>query len=71
VDICPDRRADGGDTVARQLKFPITIFFPMLDGETVEEAENRMIERIDPDGDVGVMSWNDGEVEVIEDDEDD
>ena len=56
--------------MGRQLKFPITIFFPMLDGETVEQAEDRMIERIDPDGDVEVMSWNEGEVEVIEDESD-
>lgn len=53
----------------RYLRFPLTIFFPMLDGETKEQAEDRMIERIDPDGDVEVMSWNDGEVEVIEDDD--
>lgn len=54
----------------RYLRFPITILFPMLDGETVEQAEDRMIERIDPDGDVEVMSWNEGEVEVIEDESD-
>lgn len=56
--------------MGRQLKFPITIFFPMLDGETVEQAEDRMIERIDPDGDVAMMSWKEDEVEVIEDESD-
>lgn len=53
----------------RYLRFPLTIFFPMLDGETKEQAEDRMIERIDPDGDVEVMSWNEGDVEVVEDDD--
>jgi len=53
----------------RYLRFPITILFPMLDGETVEQAEDRMIDRIDPDGDVEVMRWNEGEVEVVEDDD--
>ena len=53
----------------RYLRFPITILFPMLDGETIEQAEDRMIERIDQDGDVEVMSWNEGEVEVFDDDD--
>ena len=53
----------------RYLRFPITILFPMLDGETIEQAEDRMIERIDPDGDVEAMSWNEGQVEVVEDEE--
>lgn len=53
----------------RYLRFPITILFPMLDGETIEQAEDRMIERIDPDGDVEVMRWNEGDVEVVEDDD--
>lgn len=70
MDIPPDRRAEGGGTVGkRYLRFPITILFPMLDGETIEQAEDRMIERIDPDGDVEVMSWNEGEVEVFDDDD--
>lgn len=56
--------------MGRYLIFPLTIFFPMLDGETKEQAEDRMIERIDPDGDVEVMNWNEGDVEVIEDEED-
>lgn len=51
----------------RYLRFPLTILFPMLDGETIEQAEDRMIERIDPDGDVEAMSWNEGEVEVFDD----
>lgn len=53
----------------RYLRFPITILFPMLDGETIEQAEDRIIERIDQDGDVEVMSWNEGEVEVFDDDD--
>ena len=70
MDIPPDRRAEGGDTMdKRYLRFPLSILFPMLDGETIEQAEDRMIERIDPDGDVEVMSWNEGDVEVIEDDD--
>ena len=53
----------------RYLRFPLTIFFPMLDGETKEQAEDRMIERIDPDEDVVSIMWNEGEVEVVEDDD--
>lgn len=52
------------------LRFPITIFFPMLDGETKEQAEDRMIERIDPDEDVVSIMWNEREVEVVEDETD-
>lgn len=56
--------------MGRHLRFTLTVIFPMLDGETKEQAEDRMIERIDPDGDVEVMSWNEGFVEVIEDETD-
>lgn len=70
MDAGADRGTEEGGTVGkRYLRFPITILFPMLDGETIEQAEDRMIERIDQDGDVEVMSWNEGEVEVFDDDD--
>lgn len=57
--------------MGRYLRWPVTIAFPMLDGETKEQAEDRMIERIDPDGDT-VMTWTESEVTVEEyDDETD
>lgn len=52
----------------RLMTFPLSITFPMLDGETREQAEDRMIERIDPDGD-SVISWC--ETDVIVEEEDD
>lgn len=54
--------------MGRYLRWPVTIAFPMLDGETKEQAEDRMIERIDPDGDT-VMTWRESEVTVEEDDD--
>jgi len=38
----------------------------MLDNETKEQAEDRMIERIDQNGDA-TISWRDNEVEILED----
>lgn len=55
--------------MGRYLRWPVTIAFPMLDGETREQAEDRMIERIDPDGDTVMtwMTWRESEVTVEED----
>lgn len=53
----------------RLMTFPLSVTFPMLDGETKEQAEDRMIERIDPDGDT-VMTWRESEVTVEEEDDD-
>lgn len=50
------------------MRIKMTICFPMHDGETIDQAEDRLIERIDPDGDA-IMSWNESEVEVYEDEE--
>lgn len=64
-----DRRTDGGGEVGMKvMRIKITICFPMLDGETKEQAEDRLIERIDPDGEA-IMSWNEYDVEVYDDEE--
>lgn len=47
----------------RYMKITMAICFPMLDGETREDAEDRLVERIDPDGNT-VMTWNESDVEV-------
>lgn len=55
--------------MGRYLRWPVTIAFPMLDGETKEQAEDRMIERIDPEGNSVIMAWRESEVTVEEDDD--
>ena len=52
----------------KMMRIKMTICFPMLDGETKEQAEDRLIERIDQDGNV-IMSWYENEVEVYDDEE--
>lgn len=52
----------------KAMRIKMTICFPMLDGETKEQAEDRLIERIDPDGDA-IMSWHESDVEVYDDEE--
>ena len=52
----------------KSMRIKMTICFPMLDGETKEQAEDRLIERIDPDGDA-IMSWNESDVEIYDDEE--
>ena len=52
----------------KAMRIKMTICFPMLDGETKDQAVNRLIERIDPDGEV-IMSWNESEVEIHDYDE--
>ena len=52
----------------KALRIKMTICFPMLDGETKEQAEDRLIERIDPGGEA-IMSWYESEVEVYDDEE--
>ena len=52
----------------KAMRIKMTICFPMLDGETKEQAEDRLIERIDQDGNA-IMSWNESEVEVHDYDE--
>ena len=52
----------------RLMTFPLSVTFPMLDGETKEQAENRMIERIDPDGE-STISWCEADVTVEEEDD--
>ena len=44
----------------------MTICFPMLDGETKQQAKDRLIERIDPDEDA-IMSWRESDVMVYDD----
>lgn len=64
-----DRRAEkGGEVEMKAMRIKMTICFPMLDGETKEQAEDRLIERIDPDGDA-IMSWHESDVEVYDDEE--
>lgn len=50
----------------KYMRIKMTICFPMIDGETKEQAEDRLIERIDPDGNA-IMSWSESEVEVYDD----
>lgn len=52
----------------KAMRIKMTICIPMLDGETIEQAEDRLIERIDPDGDA-IMSWFESDVEVYDDEE--
>jgi hypothetical protein len=47
----------------KMMRIKMTICFPMLDGETNDQAIDRLIERIDPDGEA-IMSWNESEVEI-------
>lgn len=54
--------------MSRYLRFPVTIVFPMLDGETKSQAEDRMIERIDPEGNMAI-GWSEPDVTVEEDDD--
>lgn len=56
--------------MGRYLRWPVTIVFPLLDGETKEQAEDRMIERIDPKGNSVIMAWRESEVTVEEEDDD-
>ena len=41
------------------------IYIRMLDGETKEQCEDRLIERIDPDGSA-IMGWDESKVEIDE-----
>ena len=64
-----DQRADGnGEVGMKAMRIKMTICFPMLDGETKEQAEDRLIERIDSDEGT-IMSWNESEVEIYDDEE--
>lgn len=59
--------------LVRYIEFKPTIYTRMLDGETRDQAIDRLIERIDPDGDA-VISFNDSEIKIeteAEGDEDD
>jgi hypothetical protein len=58
----------GGEVGMKYMRIKMTIYFPMLDGETKEQAEDRLIERIDPDEEA-IMSWSESEVEVYADEE--
>lgn len=68
---CPQcgAKMDWGGIAVRLMTFPLSVTFPMLDGETREQAENRMIERIDPDGN-STISWCEADVMVEEEDDD-
>lgn len=50
------------------MRIKMTICFPMLDGETKDQAVDRLIERIDSD-EKAIMSWNEYDVEVYDDEE--
>ena len=47
----------------RYMKITMAICFPILECENREDAEDRLVERIDPDGNT-VMTWNESVVEV-------
>lgn len=49
----------------RAMRIKMTICFPMLDGETKDQAVDRLIERIDSD-EKAIMSWNESEVEICD-----
>ena len=51
----------------KMMRIKMTICFPMLDGETNDQAVDRLIERIDPDG-ITTMSWHDSDIRILEDD---
>lgn len=46
------------------------IYIRMLDGETKEQCEDRLVERIDPDGSA-IIGWDESKVEIDEEDVDD
>ena len=52
----------------KSMRIKMTIYFPMLDGETKEQAEDRLIERIDSDENV-IVSWSESDVEVYDDED--
>ena len=41
------------------------IYIRMLDGETKEQCEDRLVERIDPDGSA-IIGWDESKVEIDE-----
>ena len=66
LDIPPDRGRTGGCEVEmKAMRIKMTICFPMLDGETKDQAVDRLIERIDSD-EKAIMSWNESEVEIYD-----
>ena len=47
------------------MRIKMTICFPMLDGETNDQAVDRLIERIDPNEDA-TMSWYESDIQIID-----
>lgn len=47
------------------MRIKMTICFPMLDGETNDQAVDRLIERIDSDG-ITTMSWYDSDIQILD-----
>lgn len=49
----------------KAMRIKMTICFPMLDGETKDQAVDRLIERIDPNEDA-TMSWYDSDIRIFD-----
>lgn len=49
----------------KMMRIKMTICFPMLDGETNDQAVDRLIERIDPNEDA-TMSWYESDIQIID-----
>lgn len=47
------------------MRIKMTICFPMFDGETNDQAVDRLIERIDSDG-ITTMSWYDSDIQILD-----
>lgn len=50
---------------ARYMSITPHIYIRMLDGETKEQCEDRLVERIDPDGSA-IIGWDESKVEIDE-----
>lgn len=59
--------AEGGLKMPKIRYMSITphIYIKMLDGETKEQCEDRLVERIDPDGSA-IIGWDESKVEIDE-----
>lgn len=55
----------GGEVGMKLMRIKMTICFPMLDGETNDQAVDRLIERIDPNEDA-TMSWYESDIQIID-----
>lgn len=49
----------------KMMRIKMTICFPMLDGETKDQAVDRLIERIDTNEDA-TMSWYDSDIRILD-----